>query len=312
MGPWLYRRSVKKLAGKARQGDAAAVRNLAGILCTSRDETAREIARYALRSLVDLSAIDTLCTEVLQREDAALRSIVIDRNYLPDNPGTQALFLFVTGQRERYAQLDPQPHRPLLASGYTQATNRVRFQTRVAAKRNGQCPVLAAALMGTEQTGNPANWSDEEWEIVVTGLVENRQWETLWQLIVHAPLHLAITALSAMHAGEWKPAGDEQAPWEELTLAMPGNWTCPVPEDAPPSQSWSPDSQPLRLVFSGDGTLLAAACADGTICLWNTRTGTLVFRLHSGQGTISGLAISPDNTHLLIAGTGGHSSAVIP
>lgn len=249
---------------------------------------------------------------MLQRDDAALLGIAIDRNYLPADPGTEALFLFVTGQQERYALLDPQPHRPLLASGYAQATNRVRFQTRVAAKKSGQCPVLAAALIGMEQTGNPANWSDEEWEIMVTGLVQERQGVTLWRLVVHAPMDLAITALSAMDAGGWKPAGEEQAPWEELTRTIPVRWTSPVPEDTLSSPSWSPDSQPLRLVFSGDGTLLAAACAEGTICLWNTRIGTLLFRLHSGQSTLSGLAISPDNTHLLSAGTGGHSSAGIP
>ncbi|MDP3563017.1 MAG: hypothetical protein Q8R70_00860, partial [Methanoregula sp.] len=150
VGPWLYRRSVKGLAARARQGDMAAVRNLAGIFCTSCDETARDIARTALCSLTSQPAIDTFCAESLQRDNAALLGIAIDRNYLPAYPGMQALFLFVTGQRERYALLDPQPHRPLLASGYAQAPERVRSHTRIAAKKCGQCPVLTAAFMGME------------------------------------------------------------------------------------------------------------------------------------------------------------------
>ncbi|MDO9549845.1 MAG: hypothetical protein Q7J03_02625, partial [Methanoregula sp.] len=69
IGPWLYRRSVKELAERALQGDAAAVRGLAGIFCISKDEAARGIARTALCSLVSQPAIDTFCTEALERND---------------------------------------------------------------------------------------------------------------------------------------------------------------------------------------------------------------------------------------------------
>lgn len=304
IGPWLYRRSVKRLADRARQGDAAAIRNLAGILCTPGDGAVQVIARTALCSLVSVPAIETFCTETLTRNNEALNRITIECNYLPSDSGTQALFLFVTGQGKRYIQLDPLAHHPLLAQGYAQATHRVRFQIRSAAKKYGLYTVLAAALMGTRQNGNATLWSEAEWEIVVTGLIRERQWESLWQLVVHAPLQLAITAMSAMHAEGWRPSGDVQALWEELISALPGRWTCPVPDDSISSLK-SPDSQPLHITFSGDGSLLAAACTDGTICLWNTRTGSVIYRHPSGQGTISGLTISPDNTCLFSAGTGG-------
>ncbi|MDO9324854.1 MAG: WD40 repeat domain-containing protein [Methanoregula sp.] len=304
IGPWLYRCSVKKLAGHARQGDTGAVRNLAGILCTPGEETVQDIARTALCSLTSEPAIDTLFREALAWDNAALYHIVTGNNFLPADPETRAVFLFVTGQREHYTQLDPLEHRPLLAQAYAQSEHRVRFQIRSAAKKNGLYPMLAEALMGTGQNGNAALWSEEEWEVVVTGLIQERQWESLWRLILHAPPHLAIPTMSAMDTAGWRPPGDEQALWEELISVMPGRWTCPVPEVSI-SSSKSPDSQPLHLTFSGDGSLLAAACTDGTICLWNTRTGSLIYRLPSGLGTISGLTISPDNTCLLSAETGG-------
>ncbi|MFA4850262.1 MAG: PQQ-binding-like beta-propeller repeat protein [Methanoregula sp.] len=303
IGPWLYRRSVKELADRARQGNEEAVRNLAGIFCTPRVGVERYIARTALCSLVSQPAIDTLCKEALERDDKALYSITVENNYLPCDPGTQALFLFVTSQRERYAHLDYSPHRPLLAAGYAQATNRVRFHTLNAAHKTGQCSILAAALRGLDQNGITTPWSDKEWEIVITGLIQERLWENLWLLVIHSPLDLAITAMTAMNAAGWKPAGDERALWEEITGMIPGEWTSPVPDFASAPMSLSPDCQPLHLAFSENGTLLAAGCTDGTICLWNTRTGTLEFRIHSGQGSISGLAVSPGNTHLLTAGT---------
>ncbi len=303
IGPWLYRRSIKELADRARQGNEEAVRNLAGIFCTSRGGVERNIARTALCSLIFQPAIDTLCKEALERDDAALHNIVNERNFLPSDPATQVLFLFVTGQRERYAPLDQQPHRPLLAEGYARATDRVRFHIRSAAHKTGQCSILAAALRGLDQNVITTPWSDDEWEIMVTGLIHERQWEELWLLVIHAPPNLTITALSAMNAAGWKPAGDERALWEEITGIMPGEWTSPVPDYASAPISLSPDSQPLHLAFSKNGTLLAAGCTDGIIYLWNTYTGTLVFRIHAGQGSISGLAVSPDNTHLLSART---------
>ncbi len=305
IGPWLYRRSVRDLKDRALQGDEGAVRELTGILCTSRDQAVRDIARTTLCSLISPPAIDIFCNEALERDNAALYHIATDNNFQPSDPGTLALFLFVTGQRERYAECDPLPNRPLLAAGYTQATNRVRIQTLNAAHKTGQGPILAAALMETVQKQNATPWSEDEWEIVVTSLVQGQQWEVLWRLVAHAPLPQAITALSAMETSGWKPEGDERAIWEDIIHTMPREWTCPVPQDTNPSPSWSPDSQPMHLAFSGDGTLLATVCADGTIYLWNTRTGTLVFRLPSKQGTTSGIAISPDNTRLLCAGTDG-------
>ncbi|MFA4824371.1 MAG: WD40 repeat domain-containing protein [Methanoregula sp.] len=305
IGPWLYRRSVKEIAERAQQGDGAAVRSLAGMFCTCRDESVRTIARTALCSLDSVPAIDTLCTEALERDDAALYSIATGRNYLPSDPGTQALFLFVTGQQERYARMDNQPHRPLLASAYTQATNRVRFHTRSEAKKSGQLPVLAAALRGAGQNGNATAWPEEDWKIVFDDLIQEREWKELWPLVVQAPVHRAIAAITAMNAAGWRPDGDDRALWDDITSTVPKEWASPVPEDATPALVRSPDSQPLRLVFSGDGTLFAAGCADGTVCLWNTKTGTPVFRLLSGLGTISGIAISPDNSRLLCAGTDG-------
>jgi WD40 repeat protein len=305
IGPWLYRRSVKELKDRALQGDEAAVLELADILCTSRDRAVQDSARTALCSLFTRPAIDAFCDEALARDNAVLYGIATDRNFLPSDPGTQALFLFITGQWERYARCDPLLDRPLLAVGYARATNRGRFQARSAAHAAGRCSLLAAALWATGNTINATTWSEEEWEIVVTGLVQEQQWEGLWRLVVHAPLGPATAALSAIKAAGWRPDGDEQALWEELIRTIPGEWTWPVPQDAPPVTSWSPDSQPLRLAFSGDGALLAAGCADGTVALWNTRAGTRVYRIPSGQGTISGLAVSPDKTRLLCTGTNG-------
>jgi WD40 repeat protein len=218
---------------------------------------------------------------------------------------SRALFCFVTGQYEHYDRLDNNPHRPLLASGYALATERVRFNTRYAAKMSKHCPVLGAALRGTDQTAKTARWSDEEWEVVVIGLIQEQKWRALWQLSVHAPLPMAIHALTAMEKAGWAPEGDERTLWEEIIRIIPDRWTCPVPENLLVRAHLTTERQPQRLAISGDGSLLAAGCSDGTICLWNTRNAMLVFQIYPGPGSISGLAISPDTTRLIFKETSG-------
>jgi WD40 repeat protein len=305
VGPWLYRRSVKELAHRARQGDVAAVQNLTDIFCTSREVAVRDITRTALSNLVSHQAIDRFCKETIERNDEELYTIATDSNYLPSDTGLQAIFLFITGQQQRYLQCDPLPNRPLLASGYAKATHRQRHYIRNTAKKSGHCNILTAALRENAHSGNAISWTEEEWEIVIPGLIQDKAWGVLWQYIVNAPLHLSITALSAMKAAEWRPAGDDVVFWQGITRNLPREWCCPVPHDTLSIPLRNPDSQPLHLTFSCDGTLLAAVCADGSLLLWNMHAGVLVFRLPADLDTITGITFSADHTRLLCAGING-------
>ena len=305
IGPWLYQRSVRDLANRAQMGEVKSVRTLTRIFCEYPHAKVQDIARKALCSLTSVPALDAFCAEILIQSDAALNNLNNECHYLPSDPVSRALFCFVTGQYEHYDRLDNNPHRPLLASGYALATERVRFNTRYAAKMSKHCPVLGAALRGTDQTAKTARWSDEEWEVVVIGLIQEQKWRALWQLSVHAPLPMAIHALTAMEKAGWAPEGDERTLWEEIIRIIPDRWTCPVPENLLVRAHLTTERQPQRLAISGDGSLLAAGCSDGTICLWNTRNAMLVFQIYPGPGSISGLAISPDTTRLIFKETSG-------
>jgi WD40 repeat protein len=55
--------------------------------------------------------------------------------------------------------------------------------------------------------------------------------------------------------------------------------------------------------FHPDGTWLAAACADGTIRLWDVAAGEEVAELRGHGGYVHALAFSPDGTRL-VSGAG--------
>lgn len=64
--------------------------------------------------------------------------------------------------------------------------------------------------------------------------------------------------------------------------------------------SWLPNFSVLSLAWSSDD-LLAAACGEKTIRVWNARTGSLVSRFHFRAGWASDIAWSPDNHYLAAA-----------
>ena len=77
----------------------------------------------------------------------------------------------------------------------------------------------------------------------------------------------------------------------------------------------SHDAAVLALAVSRDGTMLASACANGTISVWKLETGRLlrkIERAHGGSSVKDGAAVtclefSPDSSKVL---SGGHDSTV--
>ena len=86
--------------------------------------------------------------------------------------------------------------------------------------------------------------------------------------------------------------------WELATVAddlTEGGWR--------PTRKFEGHVGPVQAMrFSPDGRLLATASADGTVCLWDGRTGHLVRTLVDCDNLVYAVAFSPDS-RLLAAGT---------
>jgi WD40 repeat protein len=61
----------------------------------------------------------------------------------------------------------------------------------------------------------------------------------------------------------------------------------------------------MEAAFSPDGTRVAGACVNGTVFVWNTRSGAEVMRIQGHFSTVASVAFSPDGTRLVSGSSDG-------
>jgi len=302
IGPLLARHRVSKMARAARKGDTAAVRELCSLLVVSDDCVIQETAGSALRDLTSQETVNTFCGMVTGAGDLHPRlvEIALHRKYAPSDLPARALFYAATGQKDCLAAIDSGSRHPLLSEAYREADLPTRKRILMAAaEAEGMVTIFAQILLGDPATGDPAVWSGTEWETVITGLIEERDWDALWPLIFSAPPPLAVRSLHALNAGAWKPPAEDRHLFNDLIAALPASWDYLFTKDPTDLVIACPDSQCLKLVFSRDGSLLAAAHCDGTISVWQRASGRLISRWSEGSGLAGTQIVLPDTGSLV-------------
>src|SRR5215213_10001737 len=91
------------------------------------------------------------------------------------------------------------------------------------------------------------------------------------------------------------------APVAVAVLSLP----IPAAEPVAPLQIEGHRADVFCLSFSPDGNLLASACTDRTVGLWNPATGEAVKSLNGHSADVLRVAFSPDGKHLASASADG-------
>ena len=303
IGDWLFRRCIPGIARDAERGDPVAITELCNIICDSKDAGARNAASHALTGLSCSSAVRTLVGEALVRNDPVVSSVASSHIPAIDDDGIKALFFFTRADAGSFHRGNPDTN---LLSGYQLAGKRSRKAVCRAAAGQSLHRILIPVILGILNGESPC-LIHEEWDILVTGLIREENWQELWAIVFSAPLVLAVKALHALAGSGWKPEGDEQGVWKMVMETLPDEWRYPLPRGDPVTTLGPGDGLVTRCAFSGDGVFLATGSCDGTAWIWDVRSGTPVASFRTGGGPITGLAFSSDSRFLITGeGTAGY------
>lgn len=166
------------------------------LLAGSLDRPAPEGERA--RRILTGSAWSGRLARVCLRDDCpeAALGLLVESGALPEEPEERAVFLFVTGQVERWRELDPD-HR-LLALAYSRAPVGLAGRIRAQVRRQGSGELARAVLQPMKLPGGAG------WETLLE-LVRDRP-DELWKLVLEAPVLWSARALRQLDSLRSQPA----------------------------------------------------------------------------------------------------------
>ena len=237
----------------------------------------------------------------IRHEDQRARQMVIQNNYLPDDPEQRALFLFLGEEWAAYDTLDFD--HSLLLSAYETAGRSLRRRLLEHSRHTGQMEWTR----GLSLSGG-ARWlsdlSDADWDLSIRRLTENEHYADLWRLAQVAPPLWSAAILQRLSKLGWQPKGaDEQAGF--TSLAALAQVCLSVPLAIQPKKNLHAPAQDFTcLAMHPGGRILAAGCSDSRIFQWNLPDGNLRDAEIIGPAPMTrALVYSPDG-ELLAAASG--------
>jgi RNA polymerase sigma factor (sigma-70 family) len=114
--------------------------------------------------------------------------------------------------------------------------------------------------------------------------------------LVWSPDGKILASVGAMAVDNVPGLVDTVCLWDPSTGKRIGEWSLRQRKDIPLGQRL------FRILFSPDGTLLAAADGDNTVVVWEVASGRMRARLSGSQREIRALAFSPDGRMLASGG----------
>ncbi|MGI5197129.1 hypothetical protein ACQEVY_26460 [Streptomyces sp. CA-288835] len=196
--------------------DVAVEPQLLADTATRFDHPICERARARLLAPGAPEAVDLYCTAALNSSEVA--AFCAEHHLAPADEVQRAVFFVRTGQHEQYRALDPEG--ALLSLGYRGAPPDVRSALRTAMTGLGDIDVLRVLAGQRSSQGDFASLSKQERAYLVRQLLDLRDWERLWPLVLLMPLTEAVMAVRGF--ADWRPSGeDDRRVFEALRAADP-------------------------------------------------------------------------------------------
>ncbi len=278
----------------------------------------------------------------LHYDDDTALELSLKNDLRPSEIKEEALFYFLSGQWERYYNLDTDYR--LVRIAYERLDPELQRRLVAVSRESGNTGWLRhIGSIGMEQTPDSGSLSDRH--LLIRGLIEQKHWQRLWELLPQLPLLCVPSVCEALDDAGFIPDNEEDKsflrdlrgksaalkglnviPLEArvregggsiLSLSCGGGQLTAVLSDRQ-LLIWDPDhreAEPLRITAGDlgfrsalpdkDGQYITADCSDNNVRIYALNTGQNVKTIPCGQ-PIRGMFLQPDNRRLiLIDRTGG-------
>jgi hypothetical protein len=172
----------------------------------SKDNEVVEVARIAIHSLKNQGAVDILCEGIIDGTMNAAQAVAIEANLQPKTIGRRCLFFVITGQVEKYLELDFEFQ--YLRPEYHAAPEAIQQRVRTAIQQSNDHRLMG--LFGEVRKKFVAKeLTEHEAELMLDVYARNRQMEEIFALLFFAPLPVTVKAIDAIMQAGWQPREDE-------------------------------------------------------------------------------------------------------
>jgi len=200
---------------------AARVQPLLAAL-SDADAAIRERAAVALRGLVRQPAIDSLCDAAIADPSGPSAAIAVENDYQHSVVSRRCLVLLLTGQIERYVDLDFDLQ--YARAEYEAGDDGLRGRIADAVRRSGDTRLAGLMLGSAPSTGaiskRAAELTEREASVVVEVYTRHSRWADIFALTFHMPLCAVLPALDVLAEAGWSPQDDVEAALLRDLLAL--------------------------------------------------------------------------------------------
>jgi hypothetical protein len=248
--------------------------------CSHSDPLIAARAQDWLAHLENPTARQALCEMVIHNELPLVEQIILEQGWFPERLGERVLFYFITGQLDKYEELDFD-HR-LLRAAYHSATPSLRRRLAALIRALGRVDLLEV-IVGGETRRRGTQITAEEAEVLVQTCAASQDWAGLWSLVPVLPLRWSVEAIRQLARAGWQ--GQSESDWETLSRLIPlacgeivtdeeeaGRWLPLALLRSQARLSASKTGRINSLAFSPRRPLLAIATQNSKIILWNMNT----------------------------------------